>query len=60
MVHFDSSRIERGVEALVEYDRFPAGLAMMAGGDHTERRIAVTKQRKFDDVCYFKAFDLTC
>jgi glycosyltransferase involved in cell wall biosynthesis len=60
MVHFDASRIERVVEALVEYERFPAGLAMMAGGDHAERRIAVAQQRKFDDVCYFKAFDLTC
>jgi glycosyltransferase involved in cell wall biosynthesis len=60
MVHFDPSRIERVVEALIEYDRFPAGLAMMAGGDHAERRIAIAKQRKFDDVRYFQAFDLTC
>jgi len=60
MIHFDASRIERVVDALVQYDRFPAGLAMMTDGDHAERRIAIAKQRKFDDVCYFKAFDLTC
>lgn len=60
MVHFAAPRIERVVEALVQYDRFPAGLAMMIGGDHGERRIAIAKQRRFDDVSYFKAFDLTC
>ena len=60
MVHFDAARVERVVEALVQYERFPAGLALMTGGDHAERRIAVAKRRKFDDVSYFNAFDLTC
>ena len=60
MVHFGPRRIERVVDALRRYDRFPAGLAMMAGGDHTERRTIIERRRRFDDDWYFDVFDLTC
>jgi len=60
MVHFGPQRIERVVDALRRYDRFPAGIAMMAGEDHTERRTIIERRRRFDDDWYFDIFDLTC
>jgi GT2 family glycosyltransferase len=60
MVHFETPRIERVVGALMRYERFPAGLAMMTGEDHGEKRLVVAKQRKFDDAWYFGNFELNC
>jgi len=59
MVHFEAHRIERVVEALMRYQRFPAGLAMLADGDHGQRRLAVAKQRTVDDVWYCNRFEMT-
>ena len=59
MVHFEAPRIEKVAGALMRYQRFPAGLAMLADGDHGQRRISVAKQRRLDDVWYFNNFDLT-
>jgi GT2 family glycosyltransferase len=58
MIHFGAPRIEKVAGALMRYERFPAGLAMMTDGDHGQRRIAVAQERKFDDLWYFKTFDL--
>lgn len=60
MVHFETSRIARVVDTLSAYEHFPAGVALLADGDHGQKRIAVAKQRKFDDVWYFSNFGLEC
>ena len=60
MVHFETPRIARVVDALSAYRHFPAGVALLADGDHGQKRIAVAKQRKFDDAWYFSNFGLEC
>ena len=60
LVHFGPERVQRVVQALRVYDRFPAGVAMMLDTNVFARRQAITAQRKFDDDWYFRKFQIEC
>jgi GT2 family glycosyltransferase len=60
LVHFDSQRVERVVDALRGYQAFPAAMAMMLNTDVFTRRAALAQLRRFSDGWYCERFSLPC
>lgn len=58
LVHLSAERIAKVAQALRAYEAFPAGFAMLAGGDATERRRMLEQQRRHEDSWFFTKFDV--
>lgn len=60
MIHFHQERLARVVAALRIYENFPAALALTVDSDVHERRVWMSRNRRFSDDIFFERFTLAC